>query len=93
MRSKITRNFRQRLGKLPLHIQKQAVKAYEMFLRDPNSVNFKPIKGMDDLYSAQVNDDYRVLGDRVENELIIWDFIGSHAQYMLYIIRRRGGGD
>jgi len=94
MRSRTTKHFRQLLGKLPLHIQKEAVIAYKQFRIDPDhpGLNFKPIKGQPNMFSARVTEDYRVIGKRVAPDVIVWEFIGTHTDYIRYIVRR-GSGD
>jgi len=57
--------------------------SYRLFVADPASVKFKAIKRLADgnqLCSARVTRDYRVLGVLV-NDIVIWFWIGSHNNY------------
>jgi hypothetical protein len=67
----------------------QAYKAYAQFLRDPShpSLNFELIDRQSGLWSARVNENYRVLGVRDGAE-ITWFWIGTHREYEKLI--RRG---
>jgi hypothetical protein len=67
--------------KLPGDVQKQAYAAYQLFKHDPHhpSLQFKRIEGR--LYSARVGISCRVLGERTEDDLVVWGWIGSHADY------------
>jgi len=76
--------FKEHFAKLPEHIQKQATAAYELFEQNPShpSLHFKLVS--DDnppLCSVRVGIGYRALGLRVEDDLIIWIWIGSHTVY------------
>ena len=79
MRSKTTPAFRNIFRKLRSDVQRQAYIAYQLFKRDPYhpSLQFKRIEGR--LYSARVGINYRVLGERIEDNLVVWGWIGSHA--------------
>ncbi len=81
MKSKVTPEFRKLLRALPNDVRKQARDAYRLFKRDPYhpSLQFKRI--IDQLYSVRVGIKYRALGLRVGDDLIIWGWIGSHADY------------
>jgi hypothetical protein len=45
-----------------------------------NSLHFKRVSQSQEIYSARVNLDYRVLG-LLEDDHIYWFWIGSHAEY------------
>jgi len=88
MNSHITQRFRELLGALPADVQKQALKAFRLFERDPShpSLNFEFIDPQIGLWSARVSKKYRVLGHRNRDE-IRWFWIGPHAEYERLIKR------
>lgn len=65
---------------LPLEIQKAAREKYALWERDcfHPSLHFKLLK--DGVWSARINQSYRALGRR-RGELIVWFWIGTHAEY------------
>jgi Txe/YoeB family toxin of Txe-Axe toxin-antitoxin module len=69
-------------GALPAGVRRQAYRAFRQFQRDPfhPSLHFKEVNKRKGIWSARVNDDYRVLGYREGGE-IRWFWIGSHAEY------------
>lgn len=83
MRSRTTERFRRALADLPEHVQEQAREAYRQFLLNPwhPGLRFKQVHPTLFVYSARVGLHYRALGLREEDELIIWFWIGSHAEY------------
>ncbi len=82
MNSHVTKQFRALLEALPKDAQKQALKAFRQFQRDPfhPGLNFEEIDPQIDLWSARVSSKYRVLGHRQGGE-IRWFWIGTHAEY------------
>jgi hypothetical protein len=82
MNSRTTRSFRDALAILPVNIRKQAAIAYRRFQVDPNypGLHFKKVHPTLPIYSARINDDYRVLGQPRENG-IVWFWVGKHAEY------------
>ena len=85
MRNKRSKRFNKLLAKLPLHVQKQAKDAYRTFQKDPyyNSLEFKPLKGQDTLYSVRIGAYYRAIGDK-RGDTILWIWIGTHEEYNHY---------
>jgi mRNA-degrading endonuclease RelE of RelBE toxin-antitoxin system len=83
MRSKRTQQFRKLLRSLPDDIRRQAYVAYRQFKRDPYhaSLQFKRVSQRKPLYSVRIGISYRALGLREEDDLIVWLWIGSHADY------------
>lgn len=84
MRSRRTQEFRARFAKLPPSAQHQANEAYRLFRQDPfhPSLRFKAIDPADPtIYSARVGAHYRAVGTRKTDDLIVWYWIGSHAEY------------
>jgi hypothetical protein len=71
---------------LPESVRRKARKAYRLFSNDPShpSLKFKRIHTRLPIYSARVDDDYRVIGS-VDGDEILWLWIGKHADYDSYI--------
>jgi mRNA-degrading endonuclease RelE of RelBE toxin-antitoxin system len=82
MNSRRTRRFRAALDALPQRIRKQAAAAYRQFQADPNhpSLHFKKVHPTLPIYSARINDDYRVVG-QVRDNGIVWFWVGKHEEY------------
>jgi len=63
---------------LPPDVQKQADKQFDLFRQNPlHPLHLKPIGHV---WSARVNQAYRVLGYR-EGAVFYWFWIGSHQEY------------
>lgn len=73
---------------LPFEIQQQAREKYRLWEKDAfnASLHFKPLLG--DVWSVRINQNYRALGRRKGN-LIVWFWIGSHAEYDQLVKRLR----
>ncbi len=82
MNSRRTRKFRDALAALPSSVRKQAADAYRRFRVNPHNpgLHFKKVHPTRPLYSARVNDDYRVVGEMRSNG-IVWFWIGKHEAY------------
>ncbi len=82
MRSKRTGDFRQLLKALPKDARQQAYEAYRQFKRDPYhpSLHFKRLQGTA-IYSVRIGIKYRALGRREADDLMVWFWIGPHAEY------------
>jgi mRNA-degrading endonuclease RelE of RelBE toxin-antitoxin system len=80
--SRVSSDFRRGFAKLPERVRKQAREAYKLFKSNPShpSLKFKKLPPHADLWSVRVNNDYRAIGRR-RGDLILWFFIGSHADY------------
>ncbi len=83
MKSSLTKTFCKRLNQLPLSVQEQAEKAYELWREDPyhNSLQFKRVSQRQPIYSARVSLNYRVVGLLEPNDHIYWFWIGAHDEY------------
>ncbi len=68
--------------RLPLSTQKQADKAFERFEVDAlyPSLKFKCVNKAQQQYAIRINRGYRALG-YVQDEFVIWDWIGPHDEY------------
>jgi len=73
----------QTAAELPEAIQKQAELAFEHFVENPQhpGLQFKKIRGHKNLYSARVDLNYRVMGNKTGTDTIVWFWIGTHAEY------------
>jgi hypothetical protein len=83
MKSKRTKRFRDLLRALPSDAIKQAYAAYRLFKRDPfhPSLQFKRVSKQKPLYSVRIGISYRALGLREADDVIVWIWIGPHADY------------
>ncbi|GAC1658769.1 MAG: hypothetical protein NVS9B15_20700 [Acidobacteriaceae bacterium] len=88
MRSETTPQFWKLFAILPGSVQKSAVRSYQRFRRDPRhpSLQFKKIEGTKDVYSARISAGYRAVCT-LRNEVVVWFWIGSHAEYDLLLKR------
>jgi hypothetical protein len=82
MKSHTTQSFRDALVLLPDGIQKRARAAYERFRENPQhpGLEFKKVHRNRPVYSARINDDYRVVGI-MDGEDIVWFWVGKHEEY------------
>jgi len=82
MTSHTTQSFRGGLAKLPKNIRAQARSAYRRFQMNPHhkGLHFKKVHHTRPVYSARINDDYRVVGI-VQGDEIAWFWIGKHEEY------------
>jgi len=80
--SRTSTDFRRDLAALPSDIRKQARAAYELFQADPHhpSLRFKKLPPHQDIWSVRITGGYRAVG-RWRDDVILWFFIGSHADY------------
>ena len=71
MKSRATRRFWELFGALPVEVRKQAYKAYGLFEGNPfhSSLHFEEVDRSAGLWSARVNDNYRVPGYRQDGEI------------------------
>jgi hypothetical protein len=83
LKSRRTEEFKANYRNLPLHVRRQALAAYRLFLQNPfhPSLQFKRVSKSEPLYSVRVSLHYRALGLREEDNLIIWFWIGDHGEY------------
>jgi hypothetical protein len=82
MNSRTTRRFRELLGALPAHVQRQARDAYRIFRLNPShpGLRFKQVHSDPPIYSVRVGIGYRAVG-ALDSNTIVWFWIGSHADY------------
>lgn len=83
MKSQRTKTFRELLSDLPLDVKRQAYAAYRQFKQDPfhPSLQFKRVSQRKALFSVRIGINHRALGIREADDLIVWIWIGSHAEY------------
>lgn len=82
MKSKATPKFWRLYARLPDSIQRRAQRAYQTWRENPNhpSLQFKRVDEEEPIYSARINDNYRVLGI-LEEDTVIWYWVGDHDEY------------
>jgi hypothetical protein len=83
MKSKRNKTFRDLLAALPIDVKRQAYAAYRQFKRDPfhPSLQFKRVSERRLLYSVRIGANHRALGIREADDVVVWIWIGSHAEY------------
>lgn len=88
MKHKASRKFWKHYYDLPEEIQKIADKSYELLKENPQhpSLFFKKLGGTE-YWSARVNENYRALGVKQDNDFA-WFWIGTHDDY-LFKIRKK----
>lgn len=82
MQSRTTGRFWRLFSDLPFEVQRDAKRAYRVFLNNPAhpGLQFKKLEGEDNVYSARIGLDYRSLGV-MKGDRVVWYWIGSHADY------------
>jgi mRNA-degrading endonuclease RelE of RelBE toxin-antitoxin system len=82
VKSRISSDFRRDLDNLPPAVKRQARDAYRLFESDPQhpSLKFKKLPPFADIWSVRINNNYRAVACR-RGEVLLWFFIGSHADY------------
>ena len=82
MKSQATPKFWKLYATLPHRIQQQSRKAYQIWKVNPRhpSLRFKRVDDQEPIYSARVNNDYRVLG-LLRGDTVLWFWIGNHDEY------------
>jgi hypothetical protein len=78
--SRANEQFWECFNALPEDIQRTAKEKHQLWERDcfHPSLHFKLLK--DNVWSVRINQNYRALGRR-KGELIVWFWIGTHADY------------
>ena len=82
MKSTTTPAFRADVRRLPAHVARHAHTAYELWKAQPfhPDLHFKKVAGSRNLYSVRIGDQWRALARR-RDDLVVWFWIGSHAEY------------
>ncbi len=82
MKSRTTRRFRSSFANLPPIVQQQTRLAYRLWLENPRhpSLRFKRLRTARLVYSVRIGGTYRAVGV-IEDDVIVWFWIGSHADY------------
>jgi hypothetical protein len=82
VKSSVTKEFRERLYRLPMDIREQAFQTYRLWRENPhhNSLQFKRISQRQPIYSVRIGIGYRALG-LWEGNCVYWFWIGAHAEY------------
>jgi hypothetical protein len=82
IQSRTTRQFWRLFSDLPSDVQRDAKRAYRLFLSNPAhpGLQFKKLESEDNIYSARIGLDYRALAV-MKKDRILWYWIGSHSEY------------
>jgi hypothetical protein len=82
MKSVTTPRFWKAFDRLPNRIQTKARNSYLMWRENPMhpSLHYKQIHSSEPIYSVRIGLAYRAVG-RLEQETMIWFWIGSHEEY------------
>lgn len=82
MRSVVSTEFRRQFSKLPKEIQEQVRSAYALWRQNPNhpGLDFKKLKVVD-AFSARIGMHYRTDCVKVADDVVVWEWIGTHAEY------------
>jgi hypothetical protein len=91
VRSRTTHRFRQALATLPGEVHRTAKRAYTLFKENPRhpSLRFRLVHPTEPIYSIRVGLHHRAIG-WVEGDVVVWFWIGSHADYDALISQLRG---
>ena len=83
MKSELNLDFIRKFQELPERVKKTARKNYKLWKHDPNhpSLEFKEINAKEQIWSIRIGIGWRALGRLSEKDLIVWFWIGSHAEY------------
>jgi hypothetical protein len=81
MKSRASRRFWERFDSLPRDVQTIARRAFRLWQDDPwhPSLHFKQLRP--GRWSARVGMSYRALASTEGDGVILWFWIGSHAEY------------
>ena len=93
MRSRINERFRKTFEALPEEIQRKAREAYARWHENPShpALQYKKIHQSQPIYSVRVALGWRAIG-LVQDDEMIWFWIGSHSEYDKLIARLRRKG-
>lgn len=82
MISRLSPEFLETFRKLNPEIQRKVQRAYELFKDNPRhgGLQFKRVRGRRNLYSARVDDNFRVLGE-LNGDTVTWRWVGPHDEY------------
>jgi len=82
MNSVTTARFWQCYEALPAEIQRQAERAFRLWIADPahRSIDFKQVHRSRPIYSARIGRHWRAVALR-EGDTVVWFWIGSHSDY------------
>jgi hypothetical protein len=86
----VTEGFRNLFAELPPEVQKQAVRCYKLWRRNPHhpSLQFKQVSPNQPVYSVRIGLNYRALG-LWEGNRVTWFWIGSYSDDDRIVRRQR----
>ncbi len=82
MKSFTVRSYWDAYKALPVDIQNQADRKYDLWKRNPfyPSLQFKCVDSKENIWSVRINMNYRALAAKDGND-VIWFWIGDHNKY------------
>ncbi len=82
MKSYLTAGFRLCFSRLPDHVKNTARKNYRLWRSEPShpGLAFKKVGNRTESYAVRIGIGWRALGVKEDN-VMIWFWIGSHAEY------------
>ena len=89
MKHRTTDDFWRCYESLPPVIQTKAKQSFNRLESQPSypGLNFKPITDKKGLWSARIDNEYRALAEKIDT-MYVWDWIGTHAEYLKQIKKR-----
>ncbi len=83
MISHINLKWKKQYKKLPIDIRKIANKQYKLFTNNPyhSSLHFKRVHSNQPIFSARITYNFRTLGVLIDDNILVWFWIGSHSEY------------
>ena len=83
MISRLHPKFRRGFDALPPNVRERARDSFRRFLADPShsSLAFKRVDAGREWWSVRISLGYRAVGVRGPVDVIVWFFIGTHAEY------------
>ena len=81
--SKVSKRWKKQFSELPPKVQQQAAETFDQWRKDPSSVSFNNFSksGQPDKWKIEIGMRWRTLGKQIDEDTILWDFIGSHEAY------------
>ena len=90
-RSRVTPDFWNQFGALPVDVPERAREAYALWLSDPRhpGLHYKRVSPSQPIWSARVGQKHRALALVEKGEPVWWFWIGTHAGYDTLLNRLR----
>ena len=84
MNTKAAKTFWKIFNQLSPDLQELSKRKFDLWKQDPfhPSLNFKCVNPERNIWSVRINMNYRALGVRSDDDLIIWYWLGDHNDYL-----------